>query len=99
MKRGVILRRIAEREFSEAIAWYEAQWEGLGKEFRGIIHQRIQDIAANPELFPVVRGGVRRVVVIRRFGYVIHFKMEGPRIIILAIFHTSRQPDQLQFRP
>lgn len=93
MKRGFVLRRVAEQEFDDSIAYYEAEREGLGQEFRAIIEQHFQCIADNPERFPKVRGEVRRTVVLRRFPFVIHFLIEPERIVILSVFHTSRDPE------
>ena len=98
MKRGLVLRRVAEKEFDDSIAWYESQREGLGHEFRAAIEQYFQRIADKPERFPEVRGEVRRAVVLRRFPFVIHFLIEPGRIVILSVFHTSRDPAQLKSR-
>jgi plasmid stabilization system protein ParE len=98
MKRGFVLRRIAEQEFDDSIAFYESEREGLGQEFRAIIEQHFERIADNPERFPKVRGEVRRAVVLRRFPFVIHFLIEPGRIVILSVFHTSRDPEQLKSR-
>jgi plasmid stabilization system protein ParE len=49
MKRGVVLRRLAEQEFDDSIGFYEKQREGLGREFRAVIEQYFQRIADNPE--------------------------------------------------
>jgi toxin ParE1/3/4 len=92
MKREVVLRRVAEEEFDIAIAYYEDQQKGLGQEFRGVIEQHFSRIGENPEAFPKVRGEVRRAVVLRRFPLVIHFLVEPARIVILSVFHTSRDP-------
>lgn len=98
MKRGFVLRRVAEQEFDDSIAWYETEREGLGQEFRATIEQYFQRIAQNPEWFPKIRGEVRRAVVLRRFPFVIHFLIEADRIVILSVFHTSRDPEQLRHR-
>lgn len=98
MKRGFVLRRVAEQEFDDSIAYYEGKHEGLGQEFRAVIEQYFQRIADNPEWFPEVRGKVRRAVVLRRFPFVIHFLIEAERIVILSVFHTSREPEQLKYR-
>ena len=98
MKRGFVLRRIAEREFDDSIAFYEGRHKGLGQEFRASIEQHFQRIADNPEGFPKIRGEVRRAVVLRRFPFVIHFLIETDRIVILSVFHTSREPEQLKYR-
>ena len=98
MKRGFVLRRVAEKEFDDSIAYYENEREGLGREFRAVIEEYFQRIADNPEWFPEVRGNVRRAVVLRRFPFVIHFLVEAERIVILSVFHTSREPEQLKHR-
>ena len=97
MKRGLVLRRVAEKEFEDSIAWYESEREGLGQEFRTAIEEYFQRIADNPEWFPEVRCEVRRAVV-RRFPFVIHFLIEKERIVVLSVFHTSREPEQLKHR-
>jgi toxin ParE1/3/4 len=98
MKRGFVLRRSAEKEFDSSLAYYEGKREGLGQEFRAVIEQNFQRIADNPEWFPKVRGEVRRALVIRRFPFAIHFLIEPERIVILSVFHTSRNPEQLKQR-
>ncbi len=97
MKRGIVLRRVAEKEFDDSIAWYENEREGLGREFRTTIEEYFQRIADNPEWFPEVRGEVRRAVV-RRFPFAIHFLIEKERIVVLSVFHTCREPEQLKYR-
>ncbi len=98
MKRCFVLRRVAEKEFDDSIGWYESEREGLGQEFRVAIEEYFQRIADNPERFPKVRGEVRRAVVLRRFPFVIHFLIETERIVVLSVFHTSREPQQVKYR-
>ena len=97
MKRGFVLRRTAEQEFDDSIAWYESERKGLGQEFRTTVEEYFQRIQDNPEWFPKVRSEVRRAVV-RRFPFAIHFLIETDRIVILSVFHTSRDPEQLKTR-
>jgi hypothetical protein len=59
MRRAVVLRRIAEREYDGAVGRYESEREGLGTEFRAVIEQHFQRIAENPDLFPKLRGEAR----------------------------------------
>ena len=98
MKRGFVLRRVAEQEFDDSIAFYESQQTGLGLEFRASVEQVFQSIADNPDRFRKVNAEVRRAVVTRRFPFVVHFLIEPERIVILSVFHTSRDPKQLRFR-
>ncbi len=98
MKHGFVLRRLAEQEFDDSIAFYESKRTGLGQEFRATIEQLFQDIADNPERFRKLGGDVRRAVVTHKFPFVIHFLIEPERIVILSVFHASRNPEQLKFR-
>lgn len=98
MTRGYVLRRVAEEEFDDSIAYYKSRREGLGREFRAVVERHFQRIADNPEWFQKIRGEVRRAVVLRRFPFVIHFLIEPERIVILSVFHTSREPGQLRTR-
>ena len=97
MKRGFVLRRVAAKEFDDSIAYYENQRIGLGQEFRIVIEDHFQQILDYPEWFTKVRGDVRRAVV-RRFPFVIHFLVEDERIVILSVFHASRNPEHWRQR-
>ena len=63
MKRGCVLRRVAEKEFDDSIAWYESEREGLGQKFRATIEQYFQRIADNPgKLTLLVPGPNSRIL-------------------------------------
>lgn len=98
MNRVIVLRKIAGQEFEDAIGWYDAERPGLGREFRAAINQQFDRIATNPEFFRKVRGEVRRAVIPRRFPYVIHFIIEPDQIVILSVFHASRDPKEWERR-
>jgi plasmid stabilization system protein ParE len=95
MSRALVLRRIAAEEFDDSIAWYDRQRAGLGREFRATIEDHLRQITDNPERFPRVRRNVRRAVV-RRFPFVIHFLVEADQVVVLSLFHTSRDPGRLK---
>ena len=95
MSLPVRLRPIARLELDEAMAWYEKQKEGLGTELKEAIDQMFLKIGSAPGRFRPVRGKVRRAL-LRRFPYAIHFVPEPEAIIVLAIFHTKRDPRHLE---
>ncbi|HKG81165.1 MAG TPA: hypothetical protein VKA78_17140 [Pyrinomonadaceae bacterium] len=68
----VVLRRIAKREFDDAIAWYENRHEGLGRDFSTAVEREIERIASSPNQFARVKNEIRRAV-LRRFPYSIYF--------------------------
>jgi plasmid stabilization system protein ParE len=94
MNRIVVFRRTARMEFDEAVAWYESERAGLGLEFKSVVDDTLLMIARQPMLFRRVRGEVRRAVV-KRFPYSVHFLPEGARVVVLAVYHSARNPREL----
>lgn len=97
MSLPIILRRDARAEFDAAFDWYEGQRPGLGLDFVARIQEAFARIADRPELFGIVAHDVRRALV-RRFPYAIIYRVESERILVVAVFHTSRDPDTWQAR-
>ncbi len=97
MSRTVVFRRIARSEYDEAVAWYEGERSGLGLDFKDAVDEVLARVAASPLIFRAVRGPVRRAIM-RRFPYTIHFLPDGGRIVVLAVFHATRDPDELKGR-
>ena len=97
MSFSVVFRRIAKREFDDAISWYEDRRERLGRDFSVAAEQLLGRIALSPNQFARVRGNVRRAV-LRRFPYSIYFVVEDDRLLVLAIFHARRASKQLEER-
>ncbi|MGQ0622559.1 MAG: type II toxin-antitoxin system RelE/ParE family toxin [Panacagrimonas sp.] len=91
MSLPVTFRRAARAEFIEAAAWYEAQRPNLGVEFIQEIDRCIALAAEQPQLFADIHKGVRRVTA-ARFPYSVYFRAEVHRIVVLAVFHGSRDP-------
>ncbi|TAL20924.1 MAG: type II toxin-antitoxin system RelE/ParE family toxin [Nitrospirae bacterium] len=89
--RPVIFRLQARREFNEAGDWYEQERTGLGLEFLAEIERLIQRIADNPKQFPILYRDVRKAVV-RRFPYCVYFRERDQHIVVLAVFHSARNP-------
>lgn len=87
----VSLRRPARAEFLEAAAWYEARRANLGVEFITEIDRCVAVAAEQPLLFGIVHNGIRRVVA-ERFPYSVYYRAESRRIVVLAVFHASRNP-------
>ncbi len=97
MSLRIVFRPIARSELDEAIGWYERQKRGLGAEFRESVSKMLDRISSSPLRFTPVRGAVRRAL-LRRFPYAIHFVPEPTAVVILAVFHTKRDPRQLEGR-
>ncbi len=84
-------------EFIEASVWYETKRVGLALEFIAEIDRCVSLASKTPLQFAVVREEVQRVVA-QRFPYSVYFRTEKHRIVVLAVFHSSRDPAIWQAR-
>ena len=97
MSLPVVLRPEARAEFDDAFDWYEQRQPGLGVDFVAQIQEVLEQISASPELYAQIFQDVRRAVV-RRFPYLVFYKVEPQQVVVLAVFHTRRDPKIWQAR-
>jgi toxin ParE1/3/4 len=81
----------ARDEFDAAVDWYEQQQPGLGTAFLDRVRDVFARIAANPQLHAVVYQDVRKAVV-QKFPYVVLYQEEASEVVVIAVFHTARDP-------
>lgn len=91
------LLREARAEFDQAFDWYEIERPGGGVAFDASVRETFDRIAARPRVCQIVLGDIRRAPV-RRFPYVIYYRVELQRIVVLSVFHSSRDPKVWQSR-
>jgi plasmid stabilization system protein ParE len=94
---AVVFQRVAQTEFDRAALWYEEQRLGLGTEFVVEIDRAIRSAAEHPERYPVMHRDLRCVRV-RRFPYSVFYRIERPRVVVLALIHARRDPAVWQQR-
>ena len=82
----------ARREFREAIAYYELQESGLGKEFGIAVFAAFKEIALNPNAFPTHTPKRVRCSTLSRFPYTIFFTVLSEAVWIVAVAHHRRRP-------
>ena len=82
----------AEKEFLEAINYYENRERGLGYDFAIEVFATIQNIVIYPTAWPALEVGVRRCLV-HRFPYGVIYSIEQEEIFVLAVMHLHRHPD------
>jgi len=87
----------ANREFIEAIDYYEECEPGLGCDFSIEIHSAVRNILDYPNAWPVLRDDTRRCLV-NRFPFGILYSIEEDSIFILAVMHLHRKPDYWKHR-
>ena len=83
----------AENDIREAFLWYEMQKENLGIEFENHIVKTIDIVHQKPEIIQI-RYNQIRVAFLKKFPYAIHFTLYNNLILIVAVFHTSRDPEK-----
>ena|SRR6266478_8093821 len=84
-------------DIDAAFAWYEEQREGLGDDFLARLRELLDSIQENPYLYGVIHGDVRSAC-LRRFPYVVYYRPEAERTVILAVLHGRRHPRRWQSR-
>jgi plasmid stabilization system protein ParE len=97
MKRPVRLLPAAVDEFNAASDYYELQRKGRGVRFTARVREVIRRIAANPKLHAVTYQEVRKATV-ARFPFVVLYREEPGEVIVVSVFHTSRDPQIWQNR-
>lgn len=90
MKPLVIIEE-AELDVAGAHDWYEQQRPGLGDKCLAELRAAIGRVRAEPHVHPHIEGGVQRLLV-RRFPYVILYRDEPERAVVIAVFHAKRDP-------
>ena len=81
----------AVEEVDAAYAWYEEQRAGLGEEFLGAFLEQLERIQENPEGCAVLYRKIRACPM-RRFPYVVYYRLLPDRINVIAVQHGHRNP-------
>ena len=82
---------IARQELDEAVVWYEAQREQLGRDFLDALDRAVRRIVALPLSCVELEPGLRRCLLVR-FPYGVVYGLDGEDIVVVAIAHLHREP-------
>lgn len=93
----IVFRQQARRELDEAGDWYEKERIGLGLEFFAEIEHLLHRVTSNPAQFPVSYRDTRKAVA-RRFPYCVYFRERNQTIVVVAVFHSARNPSAWKSR-
>lgn len=88
---------IANREYVDAVNYYNQEKPGLGYEFAAAIDEAIQLIAEYPGAWPLISARVRRCR-ISRFPYGILYRVKTGEILIVGIMHLHKDPESWKER-
>ena len=95
--RAIVFRPEAATDVLEARAWYEQHEIGLGDAFADCLDKIVNGIEAMPEMYAPALDNVRRGK-LRRFPYLIYYRILLDRIEVIAVLHGSRHPRVWQGR-
>ena len=87
----------ARDEYDAGAVWYDRQRPGLGRAFIGRVREVLKRISANPKIHAKVYRDARKAVV-KQFPYVVIYQEEPDEVLIIAVFHCSRNPAAWQLR-
>jgi plasmid stabilization system protein ParE len=82
----------ANREFSDAVQYYDSQEPGLGQRFEEEIERAIHWLSINPEACALRRGIYRRMN-LRVFPYYIPYVIREQTLWVVAIAQSQRRPE------
>lgn len=97
MNRSIAFRRLAEAEYLRATVYYENERPGLGAEFQSEVQSILEKVLAHPERYPIAARDIR-VVPTHRFPYSVYYRVRGSRVVVISVFHQSRDPAEWQAR-
>ena len=83
----------AEAEFEASARWYEEHAD-LRTEFVAAVDEALFAISEGPQRYPLWRAdSAYRKYVVRRFPFVIVYRVRDEYVEVLAFAHTRRRPD------
>lgn len=86
----IAVRALAD--IRDAENWYNEQLSGLGGRYRIAVKNQINDLRNDALLYPVKYDDVHYRK-IKSFPYLLHYRIKQNVVHIIAVIHTSRNPD------
>jgi plasmid stabilization system protein ParE len=82
----------AEGDFDNSYEYYFEDSPIVADAFFQRINDSFESIKKTPFSFPEVYKSIRKFIV-KKFPFVIYFQVEEYTVKVIAIFHTSRNPE------
>lgn len=89
---SIELSNEAEVDFDKSYEFYFEDSPKVADTFFKQINLGFENIKQTPKSFPFTHKDVRKYVV-KKFPFVIYYRIVDKTIQIIAIFHTSRNPE------
>ena len=81
----------------DAYLWYNTVRDRLGDEFEHCLEKELLRLIENPEQFQIKYKSIR-VAYLEKFPYGVHYLIQDNFIKVVAVFHTSRNPQNWKNR-
>jgi len=96
----VVIEDEAEKEFIEAVHFYDGRQQGVGQRFARDLLAFFKSVSQNPERFRFVSRLTRMARLPKPWPYSVFFTIrhETSEVVISTIWHNSRNPDELRRR-
>ena len=91
MSAQLVLRPEAISDIESARDWYERKQAGLGNVFVRRVLDALDRVAASPEFYAAIWQDVR-FYRLKRFPFVVYYRMRSGAVEVLAVLHGSRDP-------
>ena len=95
----VVIEEEAEREFAEAVDFYDEREPGIGQKFAHDVRDVFKTVSEDPERFPCY-GRLTRKAKVLDWPYSVYFaiKAETSELVIITVWHGARDPAELRRR-
>ncbi|MEM7468824.1 MAG: type II toxin-antitoxin system RelE/ParE family toxin [Pseudomonadota bacterium] len=93
----VRVRAQARTDIDRAARWHESKQVGLGQEFLDEVEAAFARIADNPKSYAELHRSARRAL-LRRFPFGVFYRLVGDVAVVVAVTHSSRDPNEWQRR-
>ena len=87
----VTLYEEAKQDIIEIAKWYDLKSFGLGDKFILLLDEAINRLAKNPDAYSCFYGEVRKIK-LRKFPYIIFYKVYNEKVEIYGVIHVKRNP-------
>jgi toxin ParE1/3/4 len=86
-------------DLAEALNWYNSKSPTLGDRFRAAVDAAFDAVEESPELYPFAIPELRvRFYRLRRFPYLVLYRMEESAIVVIGVRHGARDPKKWRER-
>ena len=92
------IKEEADIDVIESYFWYENQKPGLGDLFLEELGEYFEILCRKPEAFQIKNRKNNRLAPLKKFPFVIVYRIEQYSIVVFAVYHTSRNPKKIKKR-